>query len=98
MSTVTGTVVVAHPDGGSVLLLAGDAVPEWAEAGLKGHPLVDADDSGDGWEGKSLADLNAEIDARNAQRTEELQIAPAGKKKADLVAALVADDAAAESA
>ena len=45
MSTVTGTVVVAHPDGGSVLLLAGDAVPEWAEAELKGHPLVDADDA-----------------------------------------------------
>ena len=42
----------------------------------------------------TVADLKAEIEARNAQRTEDNQIVPASGKKADLIAALAADDAA----
>lgn len=43
------------------------------------------------WTGKQLM---AEIQKRNEGREEEAQITPAGKKKSDAVAALVADDEA----
>ena len=43
-------------------------------------------------------DLEAEIEARNASRKDEDHVVPESNKKADLVAALEADDAAAESA
>lgn len=44
----------------------------------------------------TVQQLTDEIEARNAQLDEDSQIEPAGKKKADLVAALEADDASAE--
>lgn len=40
----------------------------------------------------TVADLQAEIDKRNADRDEEHKIVPAGTKKDDLAAALKADD------
>lgn len=40
------------------------------------------------------ADLKAEIERRNADRDDDAKITPAGKKNADLIAALEADDAA----
>jgi hypothetical protein len=43
------------------------------------------------FDGKSVAELKAEIDARNATRPEDQQIPKAGSK-ADLVAALTAAD------
>lgn len=51
--------------------------------------------SGDGDEGygsKSVADLTVIIDERNAERDEDDQIVPEGRKKQDLVDALEADD------
>ena len=96
MGTLIANTLVRDPQTGEVVVLnKGDEVPEQYAEFVGQHLL--ADDSGDGWEGKSLADLKAELEARNAQRAADSQIEPAGKKKSDLVAALVADDAAAES-
>ena len=39
-------------------------------------------------------DLKAEIERRNDGREDDAKITPAGKKNADLIAALEADDAA----
>jgi len=44
----------------------------------------------------TVADLSAEIDRRNEGRDDDAQIVPEGAKKAYLVAALIADDAATE--
>jgi len=46
-----------------------------------------------GYGDHTVAELEGEIDARNADRPKEDQIKPEGNKKADLVAALEADDA-----
>lgn len=45
-----------------------------------------------GYESQTVDELKAEIDRRNARRETEDQIVPDGTKKADLVAALEADD------
>lgn len=57
-------------------------------------PAGQGDEPGDdsGYGGMTVADLKATIDQRNADRAEADQIAPEGAKKADLVAALLADD------
>ncbi len=90
MPTITATTIV-RKGFESVVLYAGDEVPEWAADQIGDH-LREVDS--DGWADRTTADLKAEIEARNAQRTEDIQIVPASGKKADLVAALEADDAA----
>lgn len=50
-------------------------------------------DDGPDYAAAVKADLQAEIDRRNAQRGEDTRIVPASTKKDDLVAALEADDA-----
>lgn len=88
--------VIRDPDTGSpVHLAAGMAVPEWA-SGLVGEHLLEADDeSGDGDQGgygsMTVSELKAEIAARNEGR-DEADLVPDEGKKADLVAALEADD------
>jgi hypothetical protein len=60
-------------------------------------PEQEAEFLGDGndaefYEDMTVKALTAEIDSRNASRSEDDQIVPEGKAKADLVAALTADD------
>lgn len=57
---------------------------------VQGFAPVEDDASG-GYEGQTVADLRAEIDRRNEGREEADRI-PTDGKKADLVAALQADD------
>lgn len=91
------TVVRRNPDTlESVALLAGQPVPEWAE------DLVHSDDyepgtgtdNGTGSDsGPTVEDLKAEIDKRNEGRDDDKKLSKSGKK-AELLAALAADDAA----
>jgi hypothetical protein len=46
------------------------------------------------YKGVTVADLTAEIEKRNADRADDKKITPADAKRPQLVAALVADDAA----
>lgn len=50
----------------------------------------------EGYESWKADELREEIDVRNKDRDEDDMIVPDGKKKADLIAALEADDEAAE--
>lgn len=62
----------------------------WAD----GSAPDDSDDSGDSTPVKppTKAEMLAEIEKRNADRSDEDKIVPAGEKNADLAAALKADD------
>ena len=64
---------------------------EWERIGDRMPAGESADEGYGGWK---VADLKAEIAARNEGRTEENQIVPEGTTKVTLVAALEADDAA----
>ncbi len=83
----------------------GDDVPaKVAEAITNPKAWADADAEGDGGTGEGdgygswkAADLKAEIKARNEGRAEGDRITPESQRNADLVAALEADDAAAEA-
>lgn len=55
--------------------------------------IVDTEVTG-GWDAKLVDELKAEIDFRNASRPDDQRIQPANNRKAGLVAALNADDAA----
>lgn len=86
------TVVVRHPETDApTALVKGTDVPDWATG------LVHADDvesDGAPTDPRTVKELTAEIEARNSDRDEETQIKPDSAKKADLLAALLADDAA----
>ena len=89
MARVTATTIVRNPESGAILVLAkGDEVPEWATVG---EHLVEASESAPGYDEQTVSDLRAEIARRNEGRGEADQI-PSDGKKADLVAALAADD------
>ncbi|WP_346007460.1 SAP domain-containing protein [Janibacter terrae] len=93
MATVSQNTLVRKSDTGEVVVLnAGEEVPEWAVSQVGDH-LVDADDQGEegGYESMTVADLRAEIESRNEGR-EEADLVPSDGRKADLVAALNADD------
>ncbi len=99
------TLVVRHPDTDApTALLAGKKVPSWAKELVDEGNLVDAtsdDDegtngnAGDGDKPKppTKAELLAEVEKRNADRSDEDKIVPVSEKNADLAAALAADDA-----
>lgn len=63
-------------------------------------PVVEEDDAAPGYGKRTVEDLTAEVELRNADRGEDDQIAVTGTgkdgnvRKADLVAALEADDQA----
>lgn len=57
-----------------------------------GEGLKQAGKSSSGSSGPSVDELKDEIDKRNEGREDDAKIVPAGTKKADLVAALKADD------
>lgn len=94
MGRLIANTLVRMPDTGEIVVLnAGEDVPEWALS-LVGDHIVDADDDNDaedGYESMTVADLRAEIESRNEGR-EEADLIPSDGKKADLVAALDADD------
>ena len=90
MSGLKYTLVVRNPEGSAVALLAGAEVPELAA------DLVRPEDFEDFEEVKPFSkwkvdDLRAEVARRNEGRSEDAQIADG--TKAELVAALEADDA-----
>ena len=98
------TSVRVTDDGGRhVVIAAGDDVPAWASKQIVNPKAWDGDapeaktiDAGEdpaaeGYESKTVADLRAEIKARNEGRDDESRVSGDGNK-ADLIAALEADD------
>lgn len=101
MATLGANVIVVHPESGEALILvSGDTVPKWADGLIGEHALVADDAAGAssdaGYSSLTKAELVAVIEERNTGRDEDKTLSASGNK-ADLVAALVADDAAAES-
>ena len=96
------TLVVRHPEThAAVALLVGEKVPGWAKdlvepGDLEGAPEP-AEDQPAGYSALKVDDLKAEIEKRNAGREDDAKLSAEGLK-ADLVAVLVADDAAAAAA
>lgn len=86
--------VVHIPGRPGATLKAGDEVPDGIEFGDHLFAAEDAAEGG-GATPPTNAELEAEIARRNEGRAEDKLIKPAGTKKAELVAALEADDAAA---
>lgn len=88
-------VIAKRPDGSDVYVYQGSILPDDLKAG-EAERLADFLEKAEPDEKPepTAAELKAEIEARNAQRTEDSQIVPASGKKADLVAAIAADDAA----
>ena len=93
MSRLTATTVVLNPISGDIETLAeGSLLPEWA-AGLVGdHILTESDDTEAVYESLMVEQLRREIAGRNAGRDESAHVVSDGARKADLIAALIADD------
>ena len=88
---VAVNVLLRNPQTGEVTFIeAGSDAPEWAADMLDEHAVDDSGGEG-GYESMTVADLRAEIESRNEGR-EEVDLIPSDGKKADLVAALDADD------
>ena len=98
------TSVRVTDDGGRhVVIDAGDDVPAWASKQIVNPKAWDGDapeaktiDAGEdpaseGYESKTVADLRVEIKARDETRDDESRVSGDGNK-ADLIAALEADD------
>jgi hypothetical protein len=79
-------VVLAHNASAEEQLAAQDAVTEQLNRNPEGY-------TADDYESWRVNELKDEIGERNESRSEEDQIKPEGDKKADLVEALLADDA-----
>lgn len=96
MAILKENTVVSDPDTGQpVALSAGEQVPAWAVEQVGDH-LADGGDveAETDYSDQKAADLNKEIDRRNAERDPAGDdfIKPAGSNKDALVAALEADD------
>lgn len=99
--TLKSTVVVRHPETLEAhALLEGSEVPDWATDLVHPDNLGDGgSDSDKGYDGQKTDELQAEVDKRNADREDDdlIEVTGTGKDgrvlKADLVAALEADDA-----
>ena len=97
------SVRVTDEGGRHVVIAAGDDVPAWASKQIVnpkawgGDPPepettnADGEPATEGYESKTVADLRAEIKARNEGRDDESRVSGDGNK-ADLIAALEADD------
>lgn len=86
------TLVVRHPDTlVATPLLAGSPVPEWA-ADLVHDDDVEGAAKPEDYGAWTVAALEPEVASRNTDREDDDKVVPASGKKADLVAALVADD------
>lgn len=94
MARLTANVVVAHPKTGEPTVLVADSeLPSWATELVGEHVLTD--DEPGGYGSMKVDELKAEIDSRNEGR-EEADLIPSDGRKADLIAALEADDESAE--
>lgn len=83
-----------------VHLAAGSDVPGWASDLVGAHLLAEdiaEPEAGEGdvvdYSKLTVAELNEVIEGRNSERGEGEKLEPAGTKKDELIAALVADDA-----
>ena len=97
------SVRVTDEGGRHVVIAAGDDVPAWASKQIVNPKAWGGDapeaktiDAGEepaaeGYESKTVAELRAEIKARNEGRDDESRVSGDGNK-ADLIAALEADD------
>ena len=89
---LASTVWVTHPDtGAAVRFVPGDTLPGWAEKAIPNAKAWTDDDAHADYRGMKVADLRALIEDRNEGRDESALI-PDDGNKADLVAALEADD------
>ena len=86
------TLVVRDPDGQAVALLAGSDVPDWATDLVHPDNVEGAATTTAGsYSALKVDDLKAEIANRNEGR-DEADLIPTTGHKADLIAALEADD------
>lgn len=97
------SVRVTDECGRHVVIAAGDDVPAWASKQIVNPKAWDGDapdtektdaagePAAEGYESKTVAELRAEIKARNEGRDDESRVSGDGNK-ADLIAALEADD------
>ena len=97
------SVRVTDEGGRHVVIAAGDDVPAWASKQIVNPKAWDSDapeaektdadgePAAEGYESKTVAELRAEIKARNEGRDDESRVSADGNK-ADLIAALEADD------
>ena len=105
--TAATSIRVQSPDGAHVVLAPGDEVPAWAVEQVTNEdafvddsaaeedspiPVVAAPATGD-YESLTVADLRGLIKTSNEGRDDDTKIATDGNK-ADLIAALAADDRA----
>ncbi|MGO1562617.1 MAG: SAP domain-containing protein [Actinomycetaceae bacterium] len=89
---VNANVLLREPKSGAVTVVnAGEEVPEWAERLIGDHLVDSTEPEADGYGALTVADLRGEIEQRNEGR-EEADLIPSDGKKADLIAALEADD------
>ncbi|MCW2758065.1 MAG: hypothetical protein JWO46_1811 [Nocardioidaceae bacterium] len=91
------TVVRVHPDTMiATPLLEGTQVPDWAKDLVHSDDLVAEaqSDEKSGYAAQKVDELKAEIEKRNEVREDDALITPQGTTKADLIAALEADDQA----
>ena len=96
---IEGTVVPDPKTSEPVHLVAGSDVPEWASGLVGAHLLADdvaepqaGEDKAVDYSKLTVAELHELIEGRNAERGEGEKLAPAGTKKDELIAAIVADD------
>ncbi len=93
MAKVNGTTVLRDPATlRPVVLREGDDVPDWATGMVGDHLLDSAEADPEGYEASKVPVLEAEVASRNTDREDDDKVVPASGKKADLIAALVADD------
>ena len=97
------SVRVTDEGGRHVVIAAGDDVPAWASKPIVNPKAwggdapeaemtnADGEPAAEGYESKTVAELRAEIKARNEGRDDESRVSADGNK-ADLIAALEADD------
>lgn len=92
---VTANVILRNPKTGAVTVVnAGEEAPGWAESQIGDHLKGEGSTSKDeatGHAALKVSELREEIERRNEGR-EEVDWIPSDGNKADLVAALEADD------
>jgi hypothetical protein len=90
----TGAVETVHPGQQDYIPVGDEAVDAQTQYVVNPEELDDPDADGQAYSDMKVADLEAEIASRNEDREEDDQIQPASGRKADLIAALEADDEA----
>ena len=93
MARLAAYVHVIDENGAPFVFCPDSVVPAWAEKAITNPKAwAEAPEEPTGYAAKKVPELEAEIAQRNEGRDEADLIKPDGSKKADLVAALEADD------